>query len=518
MNDASTTNITAALEYLTGPARGTATWLSGSTLDITLRGNRLVRIRAPAGDEAQNEVIARLHRSEDSYEIEALEGQSLWVNGVRVESKHLQSRDLIELGESGPLTRFQLYPEGSFVKKSVADIVSDCVDYARVSRQPLVRRIGVALGDLLKSLTLQTTILFRLSVMLAIFALIATTYVQYRSSARLQQQVESEALRLETFSRALYRAQREALSATDLNALRQEMGRHLSAATERLHTLEQRTTASGRVIASAKQSIVFLQGAYGFRNRETGAMLRHAVNEKGQPLLTPRGQPLLTLEGDGPVAKRQFTGTAFVITESGVLLTNRHVALPWEDDAGVAVMEEQGLEPLLIRFVGYLPNTEEPFDVSLLKASEHADLALLLCSGITDTIPSLVLGSPPDPGDAVIVMGYPTGLRSMLAQTGNDFIEELQSDADLDFWAVASRLAKEGFIQPLASRGIVGQVSPAAIVYDAETTHGGSGGPVLDMNGQVVGVNTAIIPEYGGSNLGVPVEFVRELLQEADIP
>jgi S1-C subfamily serine protease len=56
-------------------------------------------------------------------------------------------------------------------------------------------------------------------------------------------------------------------------------------------------------------------------------------------------------------------------------------------------------------------------------------------------------------------------------------------------------------------------VSDATIAYDAETTHGGSGGPVLDIDGEVVAVNSAILPEYGGSNLGVPVEEVRRLLE-----
>ncbi len=54
-------------------------------------------------------------------------------------------------------------------------------------------------------------------------------------------------------------------------------------------------------------------------------------------------------------------------------------------------------------------------------------------------------------------------------------------------------------------------------MYDAETTHGGSGGPVLDINGSVIAVNAAILPEYGGSNLGVPVAKVRTLLEDAGL-
>ena len=105
----------------------------------------------------------------------------------------------------------------------------------------------------------------------------------------------------------------------------------------------------------------------------------------------------------------------------------------------------------------------------------------------------------------------------MLAQTGDDFLAELQADDNLDFWGVAKRLSEAQFIRPLASRGIVGQRSESTVVYDADTTHGGSGGPVLDIDGNVIAINTAIIPEYGGSNFGIPVEYARRLLEDAAV-
>ncbi len=96
----------AALEHLTGLCRGTVTWLNGPTLDISLKTNRFLRVSDARLDEPRDDLVARLHRAEDTYEIEALEGRPVWVNGVRVTAQKLEHRDMIEFGEIGPLSRF----------------------------------------------------------------------------------------------------------------------------------------------------------------------------------------------------------------------------------------------------------------------------------------------------------------------------------------------------------------------------------------------------------------------------
>ena len=508
----------AALEHLTGPSRGTVTWLSGPTLDISLRTNRFLRVSEARPDEPRDDLVARLHRAEDTYEIEALEGRPVWVNGVRVTAQKLEHRDMIEFGETGPLSRFRLYREDRPVRKMVADMLSDGLAYLRVSRQPVAKRVFRAFYGLLRRLMHETTLLFRVGVILAIVALAALAYQQNRLNVLLQQRIESGATRLESFAGALARAREEALTPSDLKALRQELGRRLSSTAERLADLERRSQASARVIAESMSSVVFLQGAYGFRERSSGRMLRHVVDDDGRPLISPIGQPLLSLEGDGPVAERQFTGTGFAVGDGGALATNRHVALPWENDASIESLANRGLEPVMIKFIVYMPGQETADTVELVRASEDADVAVLRRKDGAEPMPGLKLAdAPPAPGDEVIVMGYPTGLRSMLAQSGEDFIEELQKTEDTGFWSVAARLAEKGHIAPLASRGIVSQATLATIVYDAETTHGGSGGPVLDINGSVVAVNAAILPEYGGSNLGVPVAKLRALLEDAGL-
>jgi S1-C subfamily serine protease len=92
-------------------------------------------------------------------------------------------------------------------------------------------------------------------------------------------------------------------------------------------------------------------------------------------------------------------------------------------------------------------------------------------------------------------------------------VTRLLEESNRDLKTIVQRLAEEERIAPLATSGIVGQVTPTFVVYDAETTHGGSGGPVMDRNGRVVAINAAILNDFGGSNLGVPVEWARHLLE-----
>jgi S1-C subfamily serine protease len=468
--------------------------------------------------EQSDDLIARLHRAGDTYEIEASEERPVWVNGVRVTTQRLEDRDIIEFGETGPLSRFCLYDDDKRIRKAVVEILSDSVAYLRVSRQPLVKRLFRAVSELLRRLTRETTILFRTAIIVAILALAALAYQQSQINALLQQRIESGAARLDNFAAAIARAGEQALRPGDLETLRQELGRRLTSDAERLAALEHRSGAAARVIADSTSAVVFLQGAYGFREHSSKRMLRHVIDDDGSPLITPFGQPLFSLEGSGPVAERPFTGTGFAVEDGSALITNRHVALPWEKDASAEAFTGQDLEPVMIKLIAYQPGGKAAVPVGLLRASEDADLAILKRKDEASAFPVLRLAdTAPTAGDEVIVMGYPTGLLSMLAQTGESFIEELQKTEDIEFWSVAARLAKDGHIAPLASGGIVGRSTATTIVYDAETTHGGSGGPVLDMNGSVVAVNTAIMSEYGGANLGIPAAKVRVLLEKAGL-
>ena len=510
--------VVAALEYLTGRCRGEVTWITDARTGLWLIGSGEV---VPTGEEDQPPagavLVARLARSGAEFDIEAPEGGVLWLNGAPIQQARLRAGDVIEFGEAGPLSRIRIYDSQHRPKPTLADIIGDTLCYLRASRRPLPARAVHASGDLTRRLVRDTTVLFRLIVVLMLAVLSVALVLQYRTDQRLRAQIESGGLQVDAIAAELAQARRDAIRMGDLNALREDLQSRLGSTTERLETLEARSEATGRVIGMARPAVTFLQGSYALRDKETGDMLRHVVNADGVPLLQPNGKPFLSLLGEGPVAEVQFNGTGFVLQDPRLVVTNRHVARPWDQNPSLR-LGASVLEPVMTRFIAYLPGRPDSIALRLLRVSEEVDLALLEPENGEELPPGLALAeAAPAPGDGVIVMGYPTGLMSLLAQSGAQFIEELQKSGDTDFWTVAAKLAEAGLISPLASRGIVGQATEATVVYDAETTHGGSGGPVLTLEGEVVAVNTAIMPEFGGSNLGVPARYIRELLAAPDV-
>lgn len=482
----------AVLEHLTGRSRGSFAWITGPGAEVWL--DDAGRASLTAGFGALAATITRQGRT---FDIAAADGAKLWVNRKPVTQARLNSGDMIEFGEIGPLSRFRVFDDHSCPQPTVGEIMGDGLAYLFNSRKPLGRRSLQATGDTVRRLSRDTTLFFRGAVIAMLLVLTTAVVLNYRAGQQLRADVESGGLQVDAIAAELAQTQRDTIRHSDLNALRETTA-------ERLETLEARSDAGRRVIGAAAGSVAFIQGGYGLRDRDSGGMLRHVMGPGGVPKMTPGGQPLLSLDGTGPVAEVQITGTGFVLQGQGVLVTNRHVALPWEGNP-VLRAGGDGMEPVMTRFVAWFPGRSTAVDLSVAQVSDTVDLALLQPASAEDLPEGLLVAKDAVvPGQAVLVMGYPTGLMSLLAQSGRGFVEELQASGETGFWQVAERLAIAGRIFPLSSRGIVGQATGAVVVYDAETTHGGSGGPVLNLNGEVVAVNAAIMPEFGGSNLGVP--------------
>ena len=502
---------TSVLVHLSGSRRGASHRLSAN--EIRLGTGHGMDIRLPLDTEPiPSPHHATLRCRGLTYEVEAEGDSEVWVNGERASRFTLASGDVLEIGRDGAVLRYRIYDAGVAPYKSMAQVFGDCLDCARQSGRGPVGRAAMVLTDVPKQLATQTTRTFRAGVMTILILLAFVSVAQARRSARLERQLVQEATRVEGLAALLERTEGAVPTSEDLGDHFSELQSSVSTARERLDALEERTGAVARVIRDASRSTVFVQGSYGFVQPSNGRPLRMMLGPGGQPIPNAAGETAISVDGAGPPLEIFLTGTAFVATPDGHLLTNRHVSRPWEFDPAGQAMLAQGFEGKMTRFVGYLPNVAEPFELETVSASDDADVAVLCCAlgPGGDHLP--LADETPEPGEVVLVVGYPLGIRALMARTSPEFVEGLRDAGVTDFWRVAERLSREGHISPLASRGIVGQVTTQSVVYDAETTSGGSGGPVLSLDGTVVAINAAILPEFGGSNLGVPAARAQALL------
>ncbi len=502
-------NLEAVVVHLTGPFRGTRQHLFSDDISIGTGPDVDIRFpseRAPA--VAPNHAALR-KTSDGSYVLKVRPGETVFVNGEPTRESSLSSGDVLGLGEQGPVLRFVLLRDAPTAYKSMSEALRDCVDCAWHGSANGLGRVWLFTKNLPRELFTQTAP----SVRVALGSLALLTLGSAAAFAvfgfRLERRIAEEGQRVSDVE-ATVREQAEQISEAEFQARFDALAMALSTRVEALEALNE---AGRTIVRTAEPSVVFLQGAYGWRAPD-GRPLRVLTGSDGRVLKGPGGGPLTTLEGDGPPFTAEFTGSGFLVSSDGLVVTNRHVALPWSTDVGASELRDQGFEPVL-RLLVYAPGITAPFEAGFVTSSRSSDLALLSAPELAEHTAPLPLSSePPGPGDEILVLGYPAGITALLARSGSVFVDSLLQ-ARPDFWTVVEKLSESDLIRPLASRGIVGQVTPASVVYDAETTRGGSGGPVLSLKGEVVAVTYGVLEGFGGSNLGVPAAEVRRLMEKA---
>ena len=326
---------------------------------------------------------------------------------------------------------------------------------------------------------------------------------QVSDPQKLQLQQKSEDLR----------SQIAASKTEDASALQ----RQLAAVDSRLQKLETEGRVAQTIIQSYEPSVCLIHVVLAFRDHTTGLRLHYAeMTSSGEPKTDEHNNPLLSLTGSGPEVHLDVFGTGFLASADGQILTNHHVAEPWWQNDDLKEMVDQGIEPVVAEMSAYFPGVPRGIAINTEKISSAADVAVVKGNvselgikqiALADSRRSAVSGGP------VVLLGYPTALDAILARAGAETLQSIAAASKGDPKQVMEELARRKLIRPVTTQGHIGDVLPDKIVYDAQTTSGGSGGPLFNNEGKVIGINFAMVREFGGSNFAIPVAFGESLLK-----
>lgn len=234
-------------------------------------------------------------------------------------------------------------------------------------------------------------------------------------------------------------------------------------------------------------------------------------------------------------------GSAFLVDREGYLVTNRHVAAPWWNNTDFRYkLSELGQSGIAANFgheqylwfdnAKALYSNRNPLDnprtgdLYRLETAYRNDGGKLRVELVTAIPPPL---SPLEQHNAVLdddvailkVSPVPAGLPPLLlAAPEKNPLQPLENVATLGFPHGAIHMPDER-IQASVTKGSVRRVFDHVIQIDASLHPGNSGGPVIDQDGKVIGIASAIathgesqiLPDFG---MVLPIEMAQELLED----
>jgi 2-alkenal reductase len=185
------------------------------------------------------------------------------------------------------------------------------------------------------------------------------------------------------------------------------------------------------------------------------------------------GQPTIF----GPTGEQRVSGTGFFITGDGYIITNNHVV---EGTQEVEIILSDGTQQT----------------ASLVGTDPYADIAVLKADGNVPAVAALGNSDVLDPGESVIAIGSPLG--------------DFKNTVTVGVVSATGRSIDTG----------QGYTIENLIQTDAAINQGNSGGPLVNLAGEVIGVNTLVVRQSPTGNVAeglgfaIPINAVQAVAEQ----
>ena len=232
-------------------------------------------------------------------------------------------------------------------------------------------------------------------------------------------------------------------------------------------SLQDLSDAFAAVAEAVRPSVVFIKASHSEKADAPQAQRDPRIPQGMEPFFQPRRKPEF----------EQGSGTGFIVSQDGYILTNNHVV--------------QGADKVIVRLL----NRNE-YVAKVVGADPNTDVAVLKIDATGLTPAALGDSDRERIGEWVLAIGNPLG-------------------DGLTFTVTSGIISAKGRTLDGLQRG--GVTISDFIQTDAAINPGNSGGPLVNVQGEVIGINSAIASEtgfYSGYGFAIPINLARQVMTQ----